>query len=197
MKGATLGRYAGQIAFLGVAASLLAIAALLGAIGWRAYQEVYGQAQRLQSYQALQREAGKADSLSAVYLSVLGEIRRIREALPAQNQGSLVLNMLGEEARHANLALSGINALDEIPFPGYRELPFEINLTGGFTDVVRYLHALETRGMVLQIRKLSAHAEAINKSRVTAKVELSVFAPGAAGVSAPAKETAGAEAGTP
>ncbi|MDB5050700.1 MAG: Pilus assembly protein PilO [Fibrobacteres bacterium] len=178
MKRATFGRFSGQAAFIGVAVLLLLAAAVLGAIGWRAYAEVSGQAARYRDYRALQRDAGKADSLSAVYENIRKEIQGIREALPAQNQGSQVLNILVEDARKLDLGIAGINALDEIPFPGYKELPFEINLTGGFANLVRYLHSLETRGMVLEVRSLSAHAEAINKSQVTAKLELSVFVPG-------------------
>jgi hypothetical protein len=190
MKAGSLRRYSGQAAFLGVAAALLLASSALAAIGWRAYGEASRQALRYQAYKAMQRDAGRADSLFSAYGTVLREIREFREALPVQNQGSFVLNALVEDARKMDLAISGINALDEIPFPGYRELPFELDLAGGFANLVRYLHALETRGMALEVRKLSAHADAINKSRITAELELSVFVPGADGVS----EAAGAAA---
>jgi len=157
---------------------LLLCALILAAIGWRAYAEVSTQAERYHSYKALQQGAGKADSLSSVYASILKDLEGLRQALPAQNQGSYVLNVLVEDARKLDLGIAGIIALDEVPFPGYKELPFEVNLSGGFTNLVRYLHALETRGMVLQVRRLSAHTDAINKSRITAKLELSVFVPG-------------------
>ncbi|GEM_PF-2798478 len=173
------GRYSGQAMFTGIAVLLLVGAALLAAIGWRAYEEVSSQAVRYRTYKALQQGAGQADSLSAVYATVLKDLQGMREALPAQNQGSFVLNILVEEARKMDLGIAGINALDEVPFPGYKELPFEVNLTGGFTNLVRYLNALETRGMALQVRRLSTRTEAINKSRITAKLELSVFVPGA------------------
>jgi hypothetical protein len=181
VKAGALGRYSGQAAFLGVAAVLLIAAGALAAIGWRAYGEASRQAIRYQTYKAMQRDAGRADSLFSSYGNVLREIREFREALPAQNQGSFVLNALVEDARKMDLAIAGINALDEVPFPGYRELPFELDVAGGFANLVRYLHALETRGMALEIRKLSSHADAINKSRITAKLELSVFVPGAEG----------------
>jgi hypothetical protein len=178
MKSGLMGRIGGQAVFAGVAALLLLAASSLGAIGWRAYLEVSAQAERYGNYKALQRDAGKADSLSTAYGAILKDLQGIREALPAQNQGTFVLNILVDEARRMELAIAGITALDEVPFPGYKELPFEMNLTGGFTDMIRYLHALETRGMVLQVRKLRAQSEAINKSRLTAKLELSVFVPG-------------------
>lgn len=178
MKAGPFGRYAGQAAFAGVAAALLLGASALAAIGWKAYVEVSAQAERYRSYKSLQQGAGKADSLSSVYASVLKDLQAIHQALPAQNQGSYVLNILVEDARKLDLGIAGIMALDEVPFPGYKELPFEVNLSGGFTNLVRYLHSLETRGMVLQVRRLSAHTDAINKSRITAKLELSVFVPG-------------------
>jgi hypothetical protein len=190
MKAPLLGRYSGQAAFAGVVLVLALAAAALGTIGWRAYGELSAQAERYRTYRALQQGAGQADSLSAVYASILGELKGIRTALPAQNQGSYVLNILVEDARNLNLGIAGINALDEVPFPGYKELPFEVNLSGRFTDLVRYLHALETRGMVLQVRRLSAHAEALNKSRVTAKLELSVFVPGETRTAAAVGESA-------
>jgi hypothetical protein len=178
MKRGIFGRYSGQAAFIGVAAALLLGALALSVIGWRAYAEVSAQAVRYRTYKALQQDAGKADSLSAVYASILKDLDGMRAALPAQNQGSFVLNLLVEDARKLDLGIAGINALDEVPFPGYKELPFEVNLNGGFTNLVRYLHALETRGMALQVRRLTSHADAINKSRITAKLELSVFVPG-------------------
>jgi hypothetical protein len=187
MKPGASGRYSGQAAFIGVAAALLVGALGLGAVGWRAYLEVSGQAVRYRTYKALQEGAGQADSLSTVYASILGDLRSIREALPAQNQGSHVLNILVEEARKLDLGISGINALDEVPFPGYAELPFEVGLSGGFPNLVRYLHSLETRGMVLQVRRLSARAEAINKSRITARLELSVFVPGTGAAAVPSR----------
>jgi hypothetical protein len=173
----SLGRYSGQAAFAGVAAALLIAALALAGIGWRAYQEVTAQAIRYRTYKSLQLGAGEADSLSIVYASILKEVRNIRQALPDRNQGSHVLNILVEDARKLELGIAGINGLDEIPFPGYRELPFEVTLNGAFTDLVRYLHGLETRGMVVRVRRLNAKAEAMNKSRVTAKLELSVFVP--------------------
>jgi hypothetical protein len=178
MKAGLFGRFSGQAAFAGVLIVLLSGAAGLAAVGWRAYREVSTQALRYRDYKALQQGAGQADSLSLVYADLLKDLQAMREALPPQNQGSFVLNLLVEEARKFDLGIAGINALDELPFPGYKELPFEVNLSGGFINLVRYLHALESRGMSLQVRRLSAHAEGINKSRVAAKLELSVFVPG-------------------
>lgn len=182
MKSGILGRFSGQAAFIAVAITLLLAASVLGAIGLRAYLEVSAQADRYGNYKALQRDAGKADSLSTAYASILKDLQGIRESLPAQNQGTFVLNILVEDARRMELGIAGITALDEVPFPGYKELPFEMSLAGGFANLVRYLHALETRGMVLQVRKLTVHAETINKSRITAKLELSVFVPEPAGI---------------
>ena len=50
---------------------MLAAAGALGALGMRAYAEVSGQTGRYGTYKALQRDAGKADSLSAAYEAVL------------------------------------------------------------------------------------------------------------------------------
>jgi hypothetical protein len=189
MKAGMFGRYSGQAAFAGVLIVLLLGASGLAAVGWRAYREVSTQAVRYRDYKALQQGAGQADSLSLAYANLLKDLQAMRDALPPQNQGSFVLNLLVEDARKLDLGIAGINALDEVPFPGYKELPFEVNLSGGFINLVRYLHALESRGMSLQVRRLSAHAEGINKSKVTAKLELSVFVPGA-GQAAPSAEGA-------
>jgi hypothetical protein len=179
MKAGAFGRFSGLAVFAGVLILLLAGTTLLASVGWRAYSEVSTQAVRYRNYKALQQGAGQADSLSGVYENLLKDLQGMRAALPPQNQGSFVLNLLVEEAGKYELGIAGINALDEVPFPGYMELPFEVNLSGGFVNLLRYLHALESRGMSLQVRRLSAHAEAINKSKVTAKLELSVFVPGA------------------
>ena len=173
------GRGRGQILFLGVAAGLLAGALALAAAGRVAYAEIAVETARYGDYKSLQANAGKADSLSAAYTAVLEDLRSLRAALPDTNQGSQMLNILVEDARRFDLGIAGITALDEVPFPGYRELPFEVNLAGGFKDLVRYVHALETRGMVLQIRRLEAKSEGLNKSRIKAKLELSAFIPAA------------------
>lgn len=172
------GRYSGQASFFAVVAGFLAAAGALTAVGWKSFEELSGQTARYRAYRELQRGAGKADSLSAAYAVIQKNVRRFREALPESNQGSFVLNILVEEARKLELGIAGITAMDEVPFPGYRELPFELDLTGGFPKLVRYLHSLETRGMVLQVRRLSARSESINKAGIKAKLEISVFAPG-------------------
>lgn len=188
MKAAAFGRYSGQAMFAGVAMALLLVATLLSAIGWRAYREVSVQILRFRTYKAMQQEAGSADSLSSIYTAILKDMRNVRGSLPAHNQGSYVLHILVEEADRAGLGIAGITALDEVPFPGYRELPCELNLIGGFTNLVQYLHSLETRGMVVRVRRLSARAEAINKSRLTARLELSLFVPGEGRVAAAAMD---------
>lgn len=172
-----LGRYSGQLKFMGLVIALGLMVLVLCTLGTLAYREVYTQATLYRSYKMLQQGAGQADSLSVEYTFIQKNLQNIRDALPNQNQGSVVLNILVEEARRMDLGIAGITALDEVPFPGYKELPFEMNLSGGLTSLVKYLHTLETRGMVLQLRKLSTHSEAINKSKITAKLELSVFIP--------------------
>ncbi len=178
MTGGLFGRYLGQAAFVAVLAGFLTSAAALATAGWKSFQELSAQTARYRTYRELQRGAGKADSLSAAYAVIQKDLRRFREALPESSQGSFVLNILVEEARKMDLGIAGITALDEVPFPGYRELPFELGLTGNFPKLVRYLHSLETRGMVLQVRRLSARSEAINKAGTQAKLEISVFVPG-------------------
>jgi Tfp pilus assembly protein PilO len=178
MTGRLLRRYSGQSAFLGMAIGLVVSAAVLSTVGWRAFRDFSDQAIRYRTYKAMQRDAGKADSLSEAYAGILKDMQAIRLALPAQNQSSHVLNQLVEGARKMELGIVGINALDEVPFAGYSELPFEVSLSGGFPNLVRYLHSLETQGMVLQVRRLTAESEAMNRAKVKAKLELSVFVPG-------------------
>ena len=180
MKGGALAPWRAQIAFAAVLASVLAGMAALGGAGWWAYGGIAAQTGKYREYKSLQANAGKADSLSAAYAAIQADLRAVRAALPEGNQGSQVLNILVEDARKYELGIAGINALDEVPFPGYRELPFEVELAGDFKNLVRYVHALETLGMVLQVRKLETHSEAINKARIKAKLELSVFVPGGA-----------------
>lgn len=178
MTAGLFGRYSGQAAFAAVLAGFLVCAGALAAAGWKSFQELSAQTARYRAYRDLQRDAGKADSLSAAYAVIQKDLQRFRAALPEGNQGSFVLNILVEQARKQDLGIAGITAMDEVPFPGYRELPFELDLTGGFPKLVRYLHSLETRGMVLQVRRLSARSEAINKAAIKAKLEISVFVPG-------------------
>lgn len=193
----SLRRYAGQIAFAGIAAALALTASLAAAAGWWCYGILAEQAAGYRSYQALQRNAGRADNLSAAYGLALREIEGIRKAMPPQNQGSHVLDALESGARGMNLGLSGVTALDEVPFPGYVELPFELTVTGEFPNLVRYLRALETQGMVLQVRRLSARNESLNKNHMQARLELSVFIPGAHRRARPSPDSAAAPAREP
>jgi hypothetical protein len=103
-----------------------------------------------------------------------------------------VLNLLVEEAGKRELGISGITALDVVPFPGYSELPFEVGLTGTFPALARFLHSLETQGMALQVRRVRVQGEGLNRNRVRAGLDLSVFSPGAAG----SRGRPGAAAGT-
>lgn len=179
MKGPEfLRRYSGQAAFLTTACSLgLLILALLGAGRW-AFREFTAQAAQYQAYNSLQKNAGVADSLSDAYAGLLESLETTRTALPPENQASHVLNLLVEEARRLELGISGVSALDQIPFPGYVELPFEVGLTGAFPNLVRYLHSLETRGMVLRVRRLAVTNEPLNRFNGKTRLDLSVFMPG-------------------
>lgn len=171
--------WGGQAAFAGILAGLaLGLSALALAGGW-AIAEIAAQAGKYRAYKALQAGAGKADSLSAAYAAVQRDLKSLRSALPAGNPGAAVLDRLVQEARTCSLSIAGISALDEIPFPGYRELPYEMEVAGGFKDLVRYLHALESGGAALQVRAMSLRAESMNKSRIKAKLGISAFAPGA------------------
>lgn len=184
MKGRTsLAGYGGQAAFAGVALALALATALIVAAGGWAFRELADQAAQYGSYRDLRKNAGRADSLSAAYETLGRELEALRKSLPAQNQASHVLNVLVEEARKRNLGISGITALDEVPFPGYSELPFEVGLSGAFPDLVKYFHSLETRGMAIQLRRVSVRNESLNKARILVRLDLSVFSPG--GRSAP------------
>lgn len=190
------GRYGAQAAFAGVALVLAAATALLAGAGAWAWREGSDQWARYQAYRDLQRNAGRADSLSSAYDALAGELEALGRALPAQNQGSHVLNLLVEEAGKRELGIAGITALDVVPFPGYAELPFEVGLTGTFPALARFLHALETQGMALQVRRLHVQGEDLNRNRVRIGLDLSVFSPGGAetgGRSGAAAGTGGAD----
>lgn len=178
MKPGSLEGYGGQLAFAGVAAALALATALVTAGGAWAWMELRSQGDRYGAYRDLMRNAGRADSLSAAYESLGRDLEALRTALPAQNASSHVLHVLGEEARKLQLGITEITALDEVPFPGYSELPFEVNLTGEFPSLVRYLHSLESRGMAVQARRIEVRNESLNKARVEARLDLSVFSPG-------------------
>jgi hypothetical protein len=96
------------------------------------------------------------------------------------NRSSHVLNLLVEEAGRFRLHLAGILAMDEIPFPGYVELPFEVELKGGFIDLAHFLHALESQGMAVRLRRVTARTEGFNQSDIDAHLEISVYAPSGA-----------------
>lgn len=181
----SLGRYAGQAAFAGVALALAAATALLAAGGAWAVRELTVRAELFGDYRELQRNAGRADSLSAAYEAVDRDLAALAAALPAENRSSHVVNILVEEARRRGLGIGGITALDEVPFPGYAELPFEVVLSGPFPQLVRYLHALEIQGMAVRLRRMAAGNEGLNKARVQARLEISVYVPAEAGARAP------------
>lgn len=175
--GTSLQRYVGEGAFAGVVLALALATALLAAIGTWACREFQEQASRYSSYRDLQLHAGQADSLSLAYAGLLKNLDELKQALPAQGQSSFVLNLLVETARNMNLGIAGITALDEVPFSGYVELPFELELTGNFKDLVRYIHAFESSGLAVEVRRLSSKSEALNRARIQARLELSVFVP--------------------
>lgn len=173
----SLGRFKGHFAFAGVILVLALTTALLSAVGAWAWRDLSDRMGLYGTYRELTRHAGKADSLSAAYKALDREMDQLREALPAENRSSHVLNLLVEEAGRRDLGIAGIMAMDEIPFPGYSELPFEVELTGAFPDVLLFLHALESRGLALRMRRIRATTEGMNQARVQAHLEISVFAP--------------------
>jgi Tfp pilus assembly protein PilO len=181
----SLAGYGGQGAFAGVAFALALATALLVAGGSWAWKEWSRQWESYGTYRDLQRNAGRADSLSRAYESLGSDLDALRRALPADNQASHLRNLLVEEARKRGLGIAGITALDEIPFPGYTELPFEVALSGNFPALVRYFHSLETRGLAVQLRRVGIRNEKLNKAHVQVCLDLSVFAPHEAPQKAP------------
>jgi len=170
-------RYGGVFGFGAVAISLGIIILLLTLIGFKSFQIFSLKANQLQVYRAMQRDAGKADSLSNVYGTLLKDLRLIKTGVGAQNQSSYVLNKLVEEAKKEELGIGAITALDEMNLEGYTELPFEISVTGKFASLIKYLHALETENLILEVRKVVAENESLNHSVVKAKIEISVYVP--------------------
>lgn len=168
----------GPLAFAALLGGLIVAIAALTAGAGLAFAEIATQSERYRAYKELQAGAGTADSLSTAYARIQNDLRSLRTALPGGNPGAQVLDRLVAGAKACSLSIAGITALDEIPFPAYRELPYELEVAGGFKDLVRYLHDLETGGVALQVRTLSIRSEGINKARIKAKLGLSALAPG-------------------
>jgi Tfp pilus assembly protein PilO len=177
MGGTFLARFQGQLLFAAVALVLaLGTTITAAAMAW-AWRESSTQWSKYQAYRDLQQNAGRADSLTAVNEKLGGDLESLKAALPAHNEASHVVNLLVDEARKQNLEVSGITALDAIPFPGYVELPFEVSFAGEFLPLVRYFHALETHGMAIQLRRVQVSNKVMNKPRITARAELSILLP--------------------
>jgi Tfp pilus assembly protein PilO len=174
-------RIRGPLTFAGVSILLLASIALTSLLLAWATREGLGQYQRYVAYRDLQSHSGRVDSLVGKLHEVSEELKSLRTALPAENQGSFVLNTLVEEAQVRGLGMGTLTAMDEIPFKGFTELPFELELTGEFPSMLAYIHALENRGMAVQIRHLAFTNEILNRSQVKATIQLSVFSPFARG----------------
>lgn len=169
--------YSAQMAFAGIAIVLAMSSALLLAIATWACREFANQWVQYATYRDLQMNAARADSLTSAYSELGRELKSLRQALPSMNQSSHVVNMVVEEARKRDLGISGINAMDEIPFPGYVELPFEVGLSGTFPNLIRYFHSLETSGLAIQMRRVEIQNELLNGSKIKVRAELSVLSP--------------------
>ncbi len=170
-------RLRGRILFFGLVLIFALSSWTLVQSGYWAYCLFTEQTARFQRIQSMQSEASKADSLSSVYQGWLKDLEAVRVALPEENPASHVLNLLVEGAKARELGITSITGLDEITFPGYKELPFDLTLSGHFSQLVTYLHGLESQGMVLRVRRLSIQSQAINQNLIHAKLELSVFMP--------------------
>jgi Tfp pilus assembly protein PilO len=167
----------GQSTFVVVSLALIAIMVFASLLLAWSTKEGLGHFQRYRAYRDLQSHSGRVDSLSGKLNEVREEIKALRVALPADNQGSFVLNKLVEDARVRGLGIGTLTAMDEIPFKGFSELPFELEVTGEFPSMLGYIHSLENSGMAVQIRHLSFINEILNRSQVKAVIQLSVFSP--------------------
>jgi hypothetical protein len=181
----------GPMAFAAMLGGLILGVAALTAGAGLAIAEIATQSDRYRAYKGLQAAAGTADSLSSAYAVIQKDLRALRAALPGGNPGALVLDRLVAGAKACSLSIAGITALDEIPFPAYRELPYEMEVAGAFKDLVHYLHDLETGGVALQVRTLSIRSEGMNKARIKAKLGLSALAPGRSSAGNPPAAAAG------
>ena len=171
-----LQRYLGQLIFLVVSVALvLFITLIVFPLGKFSYQEVQKQWHLKRQYEQAAANVGSTDSLRNYYQTVVHKAQKARSALPSDSRSSHIVEMLLAGAKPLDLSLDDILSLDEVDHINHIEYPFELTIQGEFPALRQYLAALESQDMVLKMRNLDIQSEGMNKSRIDARVGLSVY----------------------
>ncbi len=167
--------------YLGVLtlSGLIALISLLtfyifGPLGSDAYQNLIGQVTQYRTYQLAQSQFDLADSLKRLE-SASQKSKALLAAVPSDGRSSYILNQLLNGAEQYGLTIGGINALDEVAYTGYVELPFSLSLKGRFRPFNQYMAHLENMDMVIKVRQYLIQSPQLNQNQIEAEVSLSAY----------------------
>ncbi len=170
-------RRKGEFLFVGLLILSCAMFLLLGTWGLYSYRSYQINRDRLGEFKALQRNLGHTDSLTRFYQDIAMRMESLKKTFPTSGQGSMILQMLAEQAKTQGLQISDLQVMDVLSLPGSSEYPFALNVIGKFPDLLHFIAALENQDMILRIRKISIKSEAMHHSSIHVQLELSIFVP--------------------
>lgn len=148
---------------------------LLGWAGKATAQKFLASVTRLKNLNELRSNVQEADT-ELIRMQVLDSLLSgFGKGLPQGTEGAFVLDLLMRNAESCSLSIKHLQAWEEKPGKTFRELPFDITLQGGFLEIHRFLTDLDSRPWALRMHHAELKSEALNRNRLSATLQFSVF----------------------
>jgi len=125
--------------------------------------------------------AEKKDKTLLEYMIVKKRWEKANEMLPPS---ITMTNLLNEISRYAGI--SGVKILDFKPAPnvvdkgGYGEFTMDMNISGGYHDIAKFLAAINNMPRIVNVNSISIKVE--KEEKLTASLNLSAYVGGKGGV---------------
>ena len=96
-------------------------------------------------------------------------------SLPRSDHMSILLQVLQESADAEQIDLEQIRPAERTSFAGYDELPFQVELQGGFHAVAAFINRIEQSSYVIKVKGLQVRRASAKSAMLVADLALSVI----------------------
>jgi type IV pilus assembly protein PilO len=162
---------------LGVVAALLV--AIVGSYWYFAYQPMQARrAQLVQQSQQLQRELNNARTVANNVPGFEAEVAALEQdlelalkQLPNRKQFEDLLQDISTAGKKVGVSIKSIDRDAEVPRDFYAEVPFDLEIEGGYHDLARFFEMVASLPRIVTMGALNVKIDRENETATTLKVQ--------------------------
>lgn len=94
-------------------------------------------------------------------------IEQFKDVLPTETEVAGLLELLDDMLTESNLYYTSIRPLSSIEHPMYTELPFRMNIEGGYWELIRFIDLLENAPRFIRVKNLDVKSKMTYRTRLT------------------------------